>query len=85
MRIGCVFFPNFAVQVEVRDNDALSSKPIIIGGFPYQLKAVHDASKEAIGQGVKRGMPYARLTLYVRKQHFCLWLRINTMKLSPVF
>lgn len=57
MRIGCIFFPNFAVQVEVRDNDALSGKPIIIGGFPYQLKPVHDASEEAMGQGVKRGMP----------------------------
>jgi DNA polymerase-4 len=57
MRIGCIFFPNFAVQIEVRDNDALSGKPIIIGGFPYQLKAVHDASEEAIRQGIKRGMP----------------------------
>jgi DNA polymerase-4 len=57
MRIGCIFFPNFAVQVEVRDNNPLSGKPIIIGGFPYQLKAVHDASEEAMRQGVKRGMP----------------------------
>jgi len=57
MRIGCIFFPNFAIQVEVRDNNTLSGKPIIIGGFPYQLKAVHDASEEAIRQGVKRGMP----------------------------
>ncbi|MCJ7576741.1 MAG: hypothetical protein MUO80_08770, partial [Dehalococcoidia bacterium] len=57
MRIGCIFFPNFAVQVEVRDNNALSGKPIIIGGFPYQLKAVHDASEEAVRQDVKRGMP----------------------------
>jgi len=56
MRIGCIFFPNFAVQVEVRDNNALLGKPIIIGGFPYQLKAVHDASQEAMRQGVKRGM-----------------------------
>lgn len=57
MRIGCIFFPNFAVQVEVRDNNALSGKPIIIGGFPYQLKSVHDTSEEAMRQGVKRGMP----------------------------
>jgi len=57
MRIGCIFFPSFAVQVEVRDNNFLSDKPIIIGGFPYQLKAVHDASEEAMRQGVKRGMP----------------------------
>jgi DNA polymerase-4 len=57
MRIGCIFFPNFAVQVEVRDNNTLSGKPIIIGGFPYQLKHVHDASQEAMRQGVTRGMP----------------------------
>jgi DNA polymerase-4 len=57
MRVGCIFLPNFAVQVEVRDNNALSGKPIIIGGFPYQLKAVHDASEETMRQGVKRGMP----------------------------
>jgi DNA polymerase-4 len=57
MRIGCIFFPNFAVQVEVKDNNALSGKPIIIGGFPYQPKAVHDVSEEAMRQGVKRGMP----------------------------
>lgn len=56
MRIGCIFFPSFAVQVEVRDNNTLSGKPIIIGGFPYQLKAVNDASEEAMGQGVTRGM-----------------------------
>lgn len=57
MRIGCIFLPNFAVQVEVRDNNALSGKPIIIGGFPHQLKAVHDASQEAMKHGVIRGMP----------------------------
>jgi DNA polymerase-4 len=57
MRIGCIFFPNFAVQLEVRDNNAPSGKPIIIGGFPYQLKAVYDASEEAMRQGVKRDMP----------------------------
>jgi DNA polymerase-4 len=57
MRIGCIFFPNFAVQFEVKDNDSLSGKPIIIGGFPHQLKTVHDASEEAMRQGVKRGMP----------------------------
>ena len=57
MRIGCIFFPGFALQVEVRDNNALSGKPIIIGGLSYQLKAVHDASEEAMKQGIKRGMP----------------------------
>jgi DNA polymerase-4 len=56
MRIGCIFFPSFAIQVAVKDNDTLSGKPIIIGGFSHQLKAVHDASEEAMRQGVERGM-----------------------------
>jgi len=57
MRIGCLFFHHFAVQVESRENDALSGKPVIIGGFPYELKAVYDASEEAKRHGVKQGMP----------------------------
>ena len=57
MRIGCLFFPSFAVQVESRGNNALLGKPIIVGGFPYELKAVHDASEEAKRYGVKPGMP----------------------------
>jgi len=57
MRIGCVFFPNFAVQVELKTNNMLAGKPVIVGGFPHELKAVHDASKEAIRLGVKKGMP----------------------------
>jgi len=57
MRIGGLFFPCFAVQVESRENNALSGKPVIIGGFPYELKAVYDASEEAARHGVKQGMP----------------------------
>jgi DNA polymerase-4 len=57
MRVGCLFFPHFAVQVEARDNGAMLGKTIIIGGFPYELKSVYDASEEAIKHGIKRGMP----------------------------
>lgn len=57
MRIGCLFFPRFAVQVESRDNNALSGKPVIIGGRPYESKAVYDASEEAKRKGVKQDMP----------------------------
>jgi DNA polymerase-4 len=57
MRIGCLFFPRFAVQVESGDNKTLSGKPVIIGGFPYESKAVYDASEEAARHGVKQGMP----------------------------
>ncbi|MGQ9546532.1 MAG: DNA polymerase Y family protein [Dehalococcoidia bacterium] len=57
MRVGCFFFPHFVVQIEVRDNDSLRGKPIIIGGLPYERKVVYDASKEALIYGVRQGMP----------------------------
>jgi len=57
MRIGCLFFPHFAVQVEAKDNTAMLGKLIIIGCFPYELKSVYDASEEAIKHGIKQGMP----------------------------
>ena len=57
MRVACFFFPHFVVQVEVRDNDSLRGKPIIIGGLPYERKVVYDASKEALSCGVRQGIP----------------------------
>jgi DNA polymerase-4 len=57
MRVGCFFFHHFSIQIEVRDNNSLSGKPIIIGGLPYQRKPVYDASQEALEYGVKQGMP----------------------------
>jgi DNA polymerase-4 len=56
MRVGCFFFPHFAVQVEVRDNSSLTGKPVTIGGLPYERKEVYDASKEALACGVRQGM-----------------------------
>ena len=56
MRVACFFFPHFIVQIEVRDNDSLTGKPIIIGGLPYERKVVYDASKEALACGVRPGM-----------------------------
>jgi len=56
MRVACFFFPHFAVQVEVRDNDSLTGRPIIIGGLPYERKAVYDASREASACGVRLGI-----------------------------
>ena len=57
MKIGCFFFPHFIVQIEARDNDSLRGRPIIIGGLPYERKAVYDASQEALKCGVRQGMP----------------------------
>ena len=57
MRIACFFFPRFVVQVEARDNASLQGKPVIVGGHPYERKAVYDASKEALAFGIRQGMP----------------------------
>jgi len=57
MRVACLFFPHFAVQVEERDNRELPGKPVIIGGFHYEAKAVHDVSEEAAACGVSPGVP----------------------------
>jgi nucleotidyltransferase/DNA polymerase involved in DNA repair len=57
MRIGCLFFARFAVQVESRANSALAGQPVIIGGLPHEPGAVYDASEEAMRCGVKPGMP----------------------------
>lgn len=57
MRVGCFFFPHFPVQVEVRDDNSLLGKPIIIGGLPYQRKVVYGASEEALQYSIKQGTP----------------------------
>ena len=57
MRVACLFFPHFAVQVEQRDNRDLRGKPVIIGGFHYEAKAVHDVSEQAAACGVSPGVP----------------------------
>ncbi|MFO7773585.1 MAG: hypothetical protein R6V59_06595 [Dehalococcoidia bacterium] len=57
MRVGCFFFPHFAVHVETIDNESLRGRAIIIGGRPYERKTVYDASQEALACGVRQGMP----------------------------
>ena len=56
MRVACFFFPHFVVQVEARDDGSLRERPVIIGGLPYERKAVCDASREALACGVRQGM-----------------------------
>ena len=57
MRTACLFFPHFAVQVEIRDDPSLVGKPIIVGGLPHERTPVCDASDEAITYGIRPGMP----------------------------
>jgi len=56
MRVACFFFPHFVVQVETKDDRSLRGRPVIIGGLPYERKAVCDASKEALARGIRQGM-----------------------------
>jgi DNA polymerase-4 len=56
MRVACLFFPHFAVQIEARDNPSLTGKPVIIGGLPYERREVYDASKEALACEVRQGI-----------------------------
>jgi len=58
MRVGCVLIGNFAVQLARRDDPQLRDRPIVIGGFASEGKAVVDASPEAAARGVKAGMSY---------------------------
>ncbi len=57
MRIACVFIHHLAVQIALNEEPGLRGRPLIIGGLPFEVKPVLDASFEAIACGVKRGMP----------------------------
>jgi nucleotidyltransferase/DNA polymerase involved in DNA repair len=57
MRVGCIFFPHFTVQVEARDNDSATVRPIIIGGLSGVRESVYDASQDALECGIRQGMP----------------------------
>jgi nucleotidyltransferase/DNA polymerase involved in DNA repair len=57
MRIACVMVPNFAVQLTLAADPSLQGQPLVIGGLPFELRPVCDASAEATACGVKVGMP----------------------------
>ncbi len=57
MRIGCLNFPRFAVQVERVNTPSIEKCPLIIGGYPYEKKPVYEVSEEAVEKGVTVGMP----------------------------
>ena len=52
----CLFIPHLPVQWERRKHPELARTALIIGGFPYERKAVLDCSEEAAVQGVSPGM-----------------------------
>jgi len=57
MRIACVLIHNLAVQVATINDPQLQGQPLIIGGSPFEVTPLYDASPEAIACGVKQRMP----------------------------
>lgn len=57
MRIACIIVHHLAVQVALAASPVLQGRPLVIGGLPFELKPVYDASVEAIACGVSIGMP----------------------------
>lgn len=57
MKVGCVFFPHFAVQVEWANDPSIRGKTLIFGGDSHEKKPVYEASENAIERGVRLGMP----------------------------
>ncbi len=55
-RIACVVVAHFLVAAERRDDAALRSRPVVVGGAPEERKEVQDCSLEAIARGVHPGM-----------------------------
>jgi len=68
MRIACILIDHLPVQVEKkRQHD---SKPLIIGGLPFERKLVYDASVEAIECGVTNGMPLSQAQVLCPEAEF---------------
>lgn len=70
MRILCLFIPHLPLQVEERDIGTLKDKLVIIGGLPHERKMVYDASLQAMGCGVKIGMPLRHAYSLCPEAHF---------------
>jgi len=56
MKVICVSIEHFSAAVEVRENQELMCRPIVIGGFPTDRKPVFECSREASKLGVVPGM-----------------------------
>ncbi len=57
MRIACILIHNLAVQVVLAGDLSLHGHSLVIGGMPFEVKPVYDASPEAMACGIEVGMP----------------------------
>lgn len=56
MRVACILIQNLPVQVAITGDSSLCGQPLVIGGLPFEGKAVLDASPEAVACGIRPGM-----------------------------
>ncbi|HLZ71619.1 MAG TPA: hypothetical protein VKV26_17085 [Dehalococcoidia bacterium] len=48
--------PDLPVQLVLRQRPDLAGRPVVVGGYPHERKAVADASPEAAASGISPGM-----------------------------
>jgi len=60
VRVGCVFLEHFPLEVELRERPFLKGRVVVLGGEPWERKAVVDFSPEAKEMGVRAGMELRR-------------------------
>jgi len=70
MRVGYVFIPDFAVQVERIRRGELRGRPLVIGGSPLDSGRVYAVSSEAACFGVVEGMSLRKAYVLCPQAHF---------------
>jgi DNA polymerase-4 len=56
MTILCLYIPHLPVQWELKRHPELAQAALVIGGFPYERKAVFDCSAKATAHSISPGM-----------------------------
>ena|GEM_PF-795838 len=81
MKLAHILMPYFPCQVERLDDPSVAAKPLVIGGQPWEKGTVYCCSAEALGDGVRPGMPL-RQAEQVCPQ--AIFLRINEEKYQQI-
>ena len=68
--ISCVTVPYFAATMEQRDDEALSEKPVVIGGSPWEIRPLFAYSQQVARLGVGPGMSLRRAHFLSPEAHF---------------
>ncbi|MGH2536918.1 MAG: DNA polymerase Y family protein [Candidatus Promineifilaceae bacterium] len=68
--IACLSVPYFSAEVERRDQAALLSTPLVIGGRVWEARPVYAFSAEAARRGVRPGMALRQAHLLAPNSYF---------------